>query len=142
MWRIIHYRAVAALTGMFLIPVISFFPMTAKAGPIAEKTEKLTIAKTSKSLYAVIKALPGHEEEVAKLLSNLAAEIRAEPGCVNFQVFRLADNPSIFHVDETYLDEKAFQAHIATEHGRKFNEAIKPLVEGGKSELFFLMPVA
>ncbi|QCE33836.1 antibiotic biosynthesis monooxygenase [Acetobacteraceae bacterium] len=121
--------------------MVGTFPIVAKAGPFAQKEEQLTTVPTSKSLYAEITALPGHADEVASLLSALAKEIRAEKGCVSFQVFRLVDDPNVFHVDETYYDEAAFQAHIATEHGRKFNEAIKPLVKGGKSELFFVTPV-
>ncbi|QCE35519.1 antibiotic biosynthesis monooxygenase [Acetobacteraceae bacterium] len=130
-----------AFSALFLATSTSALFVEAEAGPVAQREEQLTTVPTSKSLYAQITALPGHADEVAKLLSDLAKEIRAERGCVSFMVFRLADDPNVFHIDETYYDEAAFQAHIATEHGRKFNEAIKPLVKGGKSELFFVTPV-
>lgn len=91
-----------------------------------------------KSLYAVITALPGKEDEIAKLLKELAVNVRAEAGCVRFEPYRLADNPRIFHIEETYKDEEAFQAHMGMAHGKKFNETITSLVEGGASKVIFL----
>lgn len=92
----------------------------------------------AKSLYATMKALPGHREKVASLLRALAENVRAEPGCVRFIVYTLAEDPDLFHVEETYRDEAAFQAHMATEHGKVFNKAIETLVEGGASHVVFL----
>ncbi|GAD10335.1 hypothetical protein GFGA_1c0694 [Gluconobacter frateurii NBRC 103465] len=91
-----------------------------------------------KSLYATMKALPGCREKVRDLLVGLAADVRAEPGCERFVVHTLTDDPDFFHVEETYRDEDAFKAHMGTEHGRVFNQAIKTLVEGGGSTVVFL----
>jgi quinol monooxygenase YgiN len=41
-------------------------------------------------------------------------------------------------VFEAYLDEAAFQAHMATEHNRLFNERISPHIEGGASSVVLL----
>ncbi|QCE33620.1 antibiotic biosynthesis monooxygenase [Acetobacteraceae bacterium] len=91
-----------------------------------------------KSLYAVITALPGKEGEIARLLNELAVNVRAEPGCVRFEPYQLSENPLQFHIEETYKDEGAFQAHMATKHGKIFNKTIKDLVEGGASKVIFL----
>jgi len=98
----------------------------------------MTMAKT---LYATMKAHPQHRDRVAALLTALAKDVRAEPGNVRFEVFTLTDDPNFFHVEETYRDEAAFQAHMKTEHGRVFNQAIVDLVEGGGSSVVFLEPV-
>lgn len=84
----------------------------------------------AKTLYATMKALPGHREKVASLLTALAQNVRAEPGCVRFKVYTLLAEPDMFHVEESYRDEDAFRAHMGTEHGRVFNKAIETLVEG------------
>ncbi|NHO33372.1 putative quinol monooxygenase [Acetobacter fallax] len=95
-----------------------------------------------KALYATMRALPGQEETVASLLRTLAGNVRAEPGNIRFVVYRLADDPAFFHVEETYRDQAAFEAHIGMAHGKAFNAAIETLVEGGGSTVVFLEPVA
>ncbi|MCT6855102.1 MULTISPECIES: putative quinol monooxygenase [Bombella] len=96
----------------------------------------------AKNLYATMKALPGHREKVASLLTALAENVRAEPGCVRFVVYTLEAEPDLFHVEESYRDEAAFKAHMGTEHGRVFNKAIETLVEGGASKVVFLKEIA
>ncbi|QCE33837.1 antibiotic biosynthesis monooxygenase [Acetobacteraceae bacterium] len=91
-----------------------------------------------KSLYAVITALPGHEAEVSKLLDGMAKNVRAEKGCVRYEIYTLASDPKVFHVEESYKNDKAFQAHVSQEYGKKFNEAIKPIVKDGAAEVVFL----
>ncbi|MBF0887164.1 MULTISPECIES: putative quinol monooxygenase [Gluconobacter] len=91
-----------------------------------------------KTLYATLKALPGQRETLRGLLTALAKDVRAEPGCERFKVYTLASDPDLFHVEETYRDDAAFAAHMATEHGKVFNQTITPLVEGGGSEVVFL----
>lgn len=36
---------------------------------------------------------------------------RAETGCLNFSVLRDADNPLVWHVDETFAEPAAFEHH-------------------------------
>jgi len=95
-----------------------------------------------KILYATLRALPGQEERVAGMLRDLAPKVRSEPGNLRFVVYRLASDPAAFHVEETYRDEAAFQAHMGMEHGRLFNQSIVDLVEGGASNVIFLDLVA
>lgn len=95
----------------------------------------------TKSLYATMRALPHCREKVASLLTALADNVRAEPGCVRFVVYTREDDPQLFHVEESYQDDAAFQAHMGTEHGQLFNKAIENLVEGGASTVVFLTSV-
>lgn len=102
-------------------------------------------------LVAEFTALPGREEEVERLLLALAAEVRNEPGCLEFTPHRVADAParaavatsaapvgSRFHVTEAYRDEEAFAAHLAGPHGAEFNAALRPLIVEDRSALTFL----
>lgn len=91
-----------------------------------------------KTLYATMRALPGHGHKVRALLIDLARDVRAEPGCERFVVYTRADDPECFHVEETYRDDDAFAAHMGTAHGRAFNKAIESLVEGGGSTVVML----
>ena len=78
-----------------------------------------------------------------RLMVDLTQAVRAEPGCLRFLAYRLDSNPRVYHVDEIYADDAAFQSHIASAHGRAFNAAIRDLVVGGGSTVHFLTePVA
>jgi quinol monooxygenase YgiN len=95
---------------------------------------------TKKALYATFEVLPGHEARMRALMAQLTRDVRAEPGNLRFVAYTLATNPRAYHVDEIYSDEAAFQAHIASAHGKAFNATIAELVVGGGSQVFFLDP--
>ncbi|GAA1800761.1 putative quinol monooxygenase [Agromyces neolithicus] len=102
-------------------------------------------------LVARFTALPGREEEVARLLLALAANVREEPGCLAFEAYRVGPAPSGsgataepvpagtgFVVLEAYRDEAAFAEHLAAEHGAEFNAALAPLIIEDGSVLTFM----
>lgn len=93
----------------------------------------------AKVLYATIKALPGQEAFLKEAITNYAITVRKEAGNVRFEVYEREDGT--LHIEETYKDEAAFQHHIGTDYGKKFNEDIKDKVVGGGSDCVFLKPV-
>lgn len=93
------------------------------------------------ALYAEFTALPGHENEVARLLQGLTAHVRREAGCIRFDPYQLGSNPSAFFVCEEYRDPAAFDAHRAAAYGAEFNRALGPIIEGDGSTLTFLAPL-
>jgi quinol monooxygenase YgiN len=58
----------------------------------------------------------GQEPTVARLLGQNAEASRAEPGCLEFSVYRDIDDPRAILLYERYADEDAFQAHRRTPH--------------------------
>lgn len=58
----------------------------------------------------------GEEAQVANALRNMVAPTRAEPGNLDYQVFRDPADPSLFILFERYTDEPAFAAHLASPH--------------------------
>ncbi|UOQ90533.1 antibiotic biosynthesis monooxygenase [Agromyces endophyticus] len=109
-------------------------------------------------LVAEFTALPGREEEVERLLLALTAQVRREPGCLDFTPLRVATAPVLearptvvagpapagrrFVVTETYRDAAAFAAHLAAPYGAPFNAALGPLIEEDGSQLTFVEPLA
>lgn len=74
------------------------------------------------------RAKPEHRERFREaMLENAAASRTAEPGCRLFDVCESADGSEIF-LYEIYDSEAAFQAHLATDHYRRFNAATTPWV--------------
>lgn len=93
------------------------------------------------SLYAEFSATTGNEARVTALIAAFALQVRAEPGNVMFDPFTMPGALGSFFVIETYVDEAAFQAHLASEHGLAFNVALGPLIVGGTSVLTTLAAV-
>ena len=71
------------------------------------------------------------EDFLAASLINAIAS-RQEPGCTSFEVFRSADDPSVFLLEEGYVDEAALDAHRATEHFAAWRAATGDQVISGE----------
>ncbi|MEA5366330.1 putative quinol monooxygenase [Amycolatopsis sp., V23-08] len=71
-------------------------------------------------MVAVVRAVPGHEDQLAAAITTLSAAVRREPGCREFRPFRDAADPGTFHLYEVYADTDAFRAHLATDHVARF----------------------
>jgi len=91
-------------------------------------------------LYATMKPVAGEEDFVRNAISVMADHVRDEPGCVRFEVYELDDGT--IHVEETYKDEDAFKAHMATQHGKDFNGSIVGKVVGNGSNVVFMKSIS
>ena len=89
-------------------------------------------------LYAEFTAKPGNEDEVARLVRELADLVHQEPGNLVFAPSQKRSNPAEFFVYEEYVDSDAFKAHVAAEYGVTFNARLTELIVGDGSELTFL----
>jgi quinol monooxygenase YgiN len=58
----------------------------------------------------------GDEDKVEAALREMVVPTRAEPGNLDYQVFRDPADPALFVLFEKYADEAAFDAHRASEH--------------------------
>ena len=86
-------------------------------------------------LYAEFTSKHGSEAHVADLVAAYAGQVRAEAGCLAFDPFVRSDDERRWVVFESYVDEAAFRAHMATDHNRTFNDEISAHIEGGASSL-------
>ncbi|HTR95455.1 MAG TPA: putative quinol monooxygenase [Trebonia sp.] len=67
-------------------------------------------------VIAQYRARDGEARRVAEALAEMVAPTRAEPGNLEYQVFRDPNDPSLFVLFERYADADAFDAHRATPH--------------------------
>ncbi len=67
--------------------------------------------------------------------------VRQEPGNVCFDCWQYVDNPTKFFVFEAYVDEDAFELHLAAPYGAEFNRLLAPLITEPNSMLTFLRPL-
>ncbi len=64
---------------------------------------------------------------LAAIAEDAAATIR-EPGCLQFDVLMLADDPNHLFLYEVYESEAAFRAHRETDHFKKYAAATPSMV--------------
>ena len=62
------------------------------------------------------------------LMENARTSLQVEPGCRVFDVCVAPDAPERFFLYEVYDGAQAFQLHLAAEHFRSFDAAVKPWV--------------
>lgn len=75
-------------------------------------------------------------------MEQFAQVVRAEPGNVQFDIYRRAEAPERFFVFEIYRDQTAFDTHLQAATGAEFNAVLAELIVETGSELSFLRPVA
>jgi antibiotic biosynthesis monooxygenase len=61
-------------------------------------------------MVAVIRAVPGHEAQLAAAIATLTTAVRQEQGCLEFRPFQDAANPAVFYLYEIYADTDAFRS--------------------------------
>ena len=67
--------------------------------------------------------------ELAKTMESL---VHLEPGTLAFKFFRL-EEPGMFAVYESFVDEAADKAHMETEHGKPLIEKMIGCMDGSYS---------
>ncbi|MGH7721758.1 MAG: putative quinol monooxygenase [Candidatus Dormibacteria bacterium] len=88
-------------------------------------------------------ARSGSEERVEAILAEMTAPTRTEPGCLMYEPHRAAAATGVYFIYEQFVDEAAFEAHIASEHYRRLilGEAVTILDHRERSLYTTLDPV-
>jgi quinol monooxygenase YgiN len=73
----------------------------------------------------------GEGPRVEQILRAMVPATRSEPGCLRYDLFRVASaSPSepVFCLIEKYADQGAVQAHRETDHYRTYRASVVPLL--------------
>ncbi len=68
------------------------------------------------NVVAVIKAKPGSEAVLQQALTALTNATRNEEGCVSYELFHSASDPSAFVTVEKWRSQDDLDAHMKTPH--------------------------
>jgi quinol monooxygenase YgiN len=71
-------------------------------------------------MIALVRAIPGHEQQLATAIAALTTAVRREPCCLEFRAFAEVADPGAFHLYEIYADTEAFRTHLTTDHVAHF----------------------
>jgi len=81
------------------------------------------------ALWVDFEIKPEHVETFrVAVLRNARASVADEPGCLRFDVLDALPRAPRFFLYEIYVDEAAFQAHLATPHFKIFDTASAPWI--------------
>jgi quinol monooxygenase YgiN len=80
------------------------------------------------ALEVQIRIKPENVDRFMSLLAENAAGARKEPGCRTFDVLVDPQDRTKVMLYEVYADEKAFEAHQATAHFKKYLADAVPLL--------------
>jgi len=87
-------------------------------------------------LVVNIKIKPENVERWMKMALENAREARKEPGCQQFEVLVDPKDKAKVLLFEIYNDEKAFEAHQATPHFKKYLAEAVPLLASRERQVF------
>ena len=87
-------------------------------------------------LVVNIRIKPDSVDSFMKKLAENALEARKEPGCRQFEVLVDPKERSKVMLFEVYDSEKAFEAHQATAHFKKYLAEAVPLLASRERQVF------
>lgn len=84
------------------------------------------------SLVAQIKAKPGKEDELRRVLTDLVQPTRAEEGCLTYDLHIANDDPGFFLFYETWQTVPSWERHMEAPHLEAFKGRTDELVADWK----------
>ncbi len=81
-------------------------------------------------VVAILKAIEGKEEEMAKALSAIIPKVQEEEGTLIYTLHRDVNDPSKFMFYEKYKDSDALVVHSTTPHFKELFKTLEPLRAG------------
>lgn len=79
-------------------------------------------------IIAVLKAREGQREALKSALKELIEPTHQEPGCLDYAIFQLQEEPDTFYVRESWRGQEALDAHIGLPHFQHFVSAMDSLL--------------
>ncbi|MEU3778449.1 putative quinol monooxygenase [Streptomyces sp. NPDC032472] len=94
-------------------------------------------------LHILITTLPGHGQQQIDAFERLAPLVRAEEGCLQYDLHRVSGDPDRFVLIERWASRAALAAHDVTPHMIEA-DAVSPTFRAGPAEVIELAadPVA
>ena len=80
------------------------------------------------TVIATMRAKPGKEAELQEHLLRLVPQTRTEPGCIDYDLHRLQDDPSVFVMYENWVDRGELDKHLQMPYMRAFGAALPDLL--------------
>ena len=80
-------------------------------------------------VFVRLHAREGEEKSIEAALREVMAASRAEPGCLDFHIFRSARDPRLFFIHSRWADFEAYTRHADLPHTVHFLKTVDALVD-------------
>ena len=80
-------------------------------------------------IFARFRAKAGEEANVEAAIREVAGPTRAEPGCLDYHLFRSTRDPRLFYIHTRFRDEAAFEHHADLPHTVRFLARVESLID-------------
>jgi quinol monooxygenase YgiN len=80
------------------------------------------------TVIATMRAKPGKEADLQEHLLRLVPQTRTEAGCIDYDLHRLQDDPSVFVMYENWVDRGELDKHLQMPYMRAFGAALPDLL--------------
>ncbi|MGG3281220.1 putative quinol monooxygenase [Paenibacillus solani] len=81
------------------------------------------------TICAILKGIPGHENQLRDELLKLIEPSRAEIGCIQYKLHQSLEEKGTFVFYESWADQSAITEHINTEHFQTYRKNIEAIID-------------
>ncbi len=81
------------------------------------------------TVVAVFHAIKGRQKDLEKELASLVTPTRLEPGCINYDLHRSIEDPTVYIFHENWKNKKALDQHLEMPYLKEFLEKSKKLLD-------------
>ena len=117
--------AVPAVVGINSPKLLTAIPRKVEDARDSDQEQRIAERVT---FVATFNPKQGQEPVVEKILREMTAPTRKEPGCLRYDLYGASGTSTTFVLFEIYTDETAHQAHRGTAHYKAFRAAITDLL--------------
>lgn len=80
-------------------------------------------------LFVRLHARPGRRDELFRAILEVRGPTRAEPGCLDYQVYHSVRDPDEYCLHTRWRDRAAFDVHAELPHTVRFLEVVRELTD-------------
>jgi quinol monooxygenase YgiN len=114
---------------MLLVMAGSNFAQSGDDRARQNESAKVESAQMELTIFARFHAREGKEEAVAAELRDAVVRVRKEPGCLGIEVYRSVRDSRLFFLHSRWINEAAFDNHVARPETNQFVDRVQPLID-------------
>ena len=84
--------------------------------PATSRRSDTVPRSTDLVVFATARAKPGRERDLERALRDVAEPTRAQPGCVDWTLYRVADDPGVLIAVERWASSEEHDRHLQGAH--------------------------
>lgn len=114
---------------MLLVIAVSSFGQGSDQPARQNESAKVESAPMKLIIFARFHAREGKEDTVAAELRDAVARVKKEPGCLGIEVYRSVRDSRLFFLHSRWVNEAAFDRHVALPETNQFVDRVQPLID-------------